>query len=80
MSWHLVDYPTIAQTTRKFHEEGFSLFVNVTDGGYSAPAVNMHPLRPGHRTGPVGSGSTPEQAAFHTWAMYEGHRDDYMNL
>jgi hypothetical protein len=75
----MAEYPTVDDTTRKFQEEGFELVVNATQDGFLAPAVNMHPRRPGHRTGPVGSGSTPEQAAFHAWEMFADHRDDYLD-
>ena len=40
----------------------------------------MHPLRPGRLAGPIGTGTTPEQAAFHAWAMFEDNREDYVGV
>jgi hypothetical protein len=77
-SWQQVEYPTVEEIKHKFRGEGFTIFVNATADGYEAASVNMQPLWPGRLAGPVGSGSTPEQAAFHTWEMFRDNRDDYV--
>jgi len=79
-SWRTVEYPTVDEIKLSFRQEGFLIFVNKTSDGYLAPSVNMHPLRPGRLAGPVGSGTTPEQAAFHAWAMFEDNREDYVGV
>ena len=79
-SWRTVEYPTVDEIKLSFRHEGFLIFVNKTADGYLAPSVNMHPLRPGRLAGPVGSGTTPEQAAFHAWAMFEDNREDYVGV
>lgn len=79
-AWQLVEYPTVAEISVRFRNEGFLIYVNKSGDGYLAPSVNMHPLRPGRLAGPIGSGTTPEQAAFHAWAMFEDNRDDYVGV
>ena len=74
------EYPTVAEVKVRFRDEGFLIFVSRTADGYLASSVNMHPFRPGCLAGPVGTGTTPEQAAFHAWMMFADNRDDYFGL
>jgi hypothetical protein len=74
----MVGTPTVEETKHKFSEQGFSLHVNATaEGDYLAQAVNMDP-RQGRGNAPIGSGTTPEQAAFDAWAIFENDRAKYL--
>ena len=79
-AWGSVEYPSLAEINVRFRNEGFLIYVNKSGDGYLAPSVNMHPLRPGRLAGPIGTGTTPEQAAFHAWAMFEDNREDYVGV